>query len=213
MALLGKDWNIVAVTFERSDLFRINGNRGKGGDATKIRDNARRHSRTLYWAVFDQKGRMLEGEPGAGHESISKAVLERLVKEAPTNESIKSVVSTLQKGESKAARVWSWDNPLPGETTATAAATEEAPEQTSHYTLVVVAEDGDELETTITLTQQGGRVQGVLIAPDGSEAPLDRARLIGSELSFEFTLDPKGEAIKLKFQGQVSRDVIRGQFI
>ncbi|HVX63266.1 MAG TPA: hypothetical protein VHC19_21775, partial [Pirellulales bacterium] len=58
--LLGKDWNVLAFTFERADLYRINGNRTKGRDASKIAENAKRHARTIYWAIFNQKGKLLD---------------------------------------------------------------------------------------------------------------------------------------------------------
>ena len=59
-----KDWNVIAIIFERKDCYRVNGNRGKGGDAVKIRDGAKKHTRTIYWAVFDQNRSFLQGEPG-----------------------------------------------------------------------------------------------------------------------------------------------------
>ena len=31
-----KDWNVVAIIFERPDLYRVNGNRGRGGDASLL---------------------------------------------------------------------------------------------------------------------------------------------------------------------------------
>ncbi|MGH7139845.1 MAG: hypothetical protein ACREHD_29245, partial [Pirellulales bacterium] len=61
MALFGKDWNVLTLTYERADLLRINGNRTKGLDANKIRENVKRHARTVYWAAFDQKGKVLQG--------------------------------------------------------------------------------------------------------------------------------------------------------
>src|SRR4029078_3010118 len=57
-----KDWNVIAIIFEKHDLFRVNGNRGKGKDADAIRDGAKKHPRTMYWVVFDQKGGFLEGD-------------------------------------------------------------------------------------------------------------------------------------------------------
>ncbi len=57
----GKDWNIIAVIFERPDLYRVNGQRGRGGDATTVRDAVKKHPRTIFWGVFDQKGAYLEG--------------------------------------------------------------------------------------------------------------------------------------------------------
>ena len=62
----GKDWNVVGIIFERPDLYRVNANRGKGGQATTIRDAVKGHDRTIVWAVFDQKGGLLECQPGPG---------------------------------------------------------------------------------------------------------------------------------------------------
>ena len=73
-----KDWNIIAVIFERVDLFQVNGQRAKGGDATKARDGAKGHPRTIYCAVFDQKRAFLEGAAGAGAKAVGPDVLARL---------------------------------------------------------------------------------------------------------------------------------------
>jgi hypothetical protein len=71
MGLFGsKDWNIVAIIFERPDLYRVNGNRGRGREATTMRDAAKKHPRTIFCAVFDQKGAFLEGEAGSGATAI-----------------------------------------------------------------------------------------------------------------------------------------------
>lgn len=99
MGLFGKDWNIIAIIFEKADLYRVNGNRGKGGDATKIRDNVKGHPRTIFWAVFDQKGAFLEGQPGPGQTSIPTKCLAQLIREVHTNQSVRAVLASLEKGE------------------------------------------------------------------------------------------------------------------
>ena len=74
MGLFGKkkDWNVIAVLFETKAIYRVNGNRGKGSEAVSIRDGAAKHKRTLFWAVFDQKGAFIEGEPMiAAHDGIA----------------------------------------------------------------------------------------------------------------------------------------------
>ncbi len=105
-----KDWNVIAVIFERADLFRVNGNRGRGGDATTMRDAAKKHPRTLFWGVFDQKGAFLEGGPGPGSQSIAPPVLQQLVREVAANPSVREVLATLEAGkEDKISKplVWS----------------------------------------------------------------------------------------------------------
>jgi hypothetical protein len=99
----GKDWNLIAIIFEKRDLYRVNGNRVKGGDATKARDAAKAHPRTIFWAVFDQKRAFVEGEPGAGSNLIPDAVLQRLKRELPTNPTVMTILGMLEKGEVPAA--------------------------------------------------------------------------------------------------------------
>lgn len=95
----GKDWNIIAIIFERKDLYRVNGNRGKGSDAVKARDGAKNHPRTIYWAVFDQKRMFLEGEPGLGQSMVPESVIQKLKRELHTNPTVVQVLSVLEKGE------------------------------------------------------------------------------------------------------------------
>jgi hypothetical protein len=95
----GKDWNIIAVIFERKDLYRVNGNRGKGSDAVKARDGAKNHPRTIFWAVFDQKRMFLEGEVGLGHNMVPESVVQKLRRELHTNPTVVQVLSVLEKGE------------------------------------------------------------------------------------------------------------------
>jgi hypothetical protein len=105
----GKDWNIVGIIFEKPDLYRVNANRGKGGEATTIRDNVKNHPRTLLWAVFDQKGTLLESGEGGGVKSIPALLVQKLTREIHTNTTIRQVLSMLEKGETvKVAKAMEW---------------------------------------------------------------------------------------------------------
>ena len=48
----GKDWNVVGIIFERPDLYRVNGNRGKGSEAKTIREAVKAPSRPIFWAII-----------------------------------------------------------------------------------------------------------------------------------------------------------------
>jgi hypothetical protein len=112
MGLFGgkKDWNVIAVLFETRNMFRVNGNRGKGSAAKAIRDGAKQHDRTIFWAVFDQKGAFVEGKPGAGHKHIPRATLTKLARELPMLKTVRGVLSLLESGKTdKAAQVLDWD--------------------------------------------------------------------------------------------------------
>jgi len=105
----GKDWNVVAIIFERPDLFRVNGNRGKGGEAVKIRDAVKGHERTIFWAVFDQKGAFLEGATGQGATNVPSPVVQKLTREMATLSTVREVLAILEKGkEAKVAKPLAW---------------------------------------------------------------------------------------------------------
>ena len=94
-----KDWNVIAIMFETKAQFQVNGNRGKGSAAETMRDNVKRHPRTVFWAVFDQKGSVLEAQPGPGREIIHKDVLKRLERELPRIKAVRTVLTKLESGD------------------------------------------------------------------------------------------------------------------
>ena len=105
-----RDWNVIAVIFEKKDLYRVNGNRGRGRAATKIRDGAKHHDRTVFWAVFDQQGAFLEGEPGPGQKFVSKKMLQQLTRELPKLKTVQIILKKLESGEvDKAAKPLEWN--------------------------------------------------------------------------------------------------------
>ena len=206
MALFGKDWNVLTLTFERADLLRVNGNRTKGLDANKIRDNAKRHARTVYWAVFNQKGKVQESEAGAGAELIPKSAVEKLQKEWVKHPIVLEVLELLQKGEMKVARVYPAGDFLSA--TPEASATVERT-----YKLVVASGEGEEFESTLKLTQAVEGLLGTLISPDGDEVPIRDANMIAGKLTFDFTFGYGPDAVSLRFHGTVRRDTVRGTFV
>lgn len=105
----GKDWNVIAVIFERRDLYQVSGQRVKGGAAEKARDGAKLHPRTVYWAVFNQKGSYLEGGVGAGGTNVPSEVVKKLEKQLPTNRTILEVLKALETREAdKVAKPLVW---------------------------------------------------------------------------------------------------------
>lgn len=208
MALFGKDWNVVTLTFERADLLRINGNRTKGLDANKIRDNAKRHARTVFWAVFDQKGKVLDSAAGPGAERFPKPSVERLEKGWTSHATVKEVVDLLRGGEMKAARVYPPKDFVVEEAAAAPAA---ANDRT--YKLLIDTGEGDEFESTLRLIQSIEGLFGTLVAPDGDTVPIREANLTAGKLTFEFSIGSDEEAVTLRFSGLVRRDVVKGSFV
>jgi hypothetical protein len=120
MGLFGtkKDWNVIAIIFERKDMYQVNGNRGKGADAEKVRDGAKKHTRTILWAVFDQKGAVIESAPGPGHNRVPNATLARLERNIHTLKTVRDVLRMLESGKTeKAAKPLEWNGyPTPEST-------------------------------------------------------------------------------------------------
>lgn len=112
----GKDWNVVAIIFVRRDLYQVSGQRATGGEATKARDGAKAHPRSVYWAAFDQKGTFLEGGQGAGSLQIPGDVLKKLEKELASNRTVREVLKLLESKQSdKAAKPLAWNGYPPRE--------------------------------------------------------------------------------------------------
>ncbi len=108
-AFSSKDWNVIAVIFERKDSYRVNGNRAKGSEAVKARDGAKTHPRTIFYAVFDQKRAFVEGDFGKGYNNIPNDVADRLKRELPKNETVQGILRILEGGSlDKAAKPLVW---------------------------------------------------------------------------------------------------------
>lgn len=111
MGLFGKkkDWNVVAVLFESKGKYSVNGNRARGAAAETVRDGAKAHKRTIFWAVFDQKRSFLEGQPGPGANDVPREVLTKLMRDLPKLPTIRDVLSTLESGATdKVAKTMQW---------------------------------------------------------------------------------------------------------
>lgn len=105
----GKDWNVLAVVFERRDLYQISGQRAKGSAADKARDGAKAHPRSVYWAVFDQKGSFKSGGQGAGALQVPGDVIKKLERDLATNRTVQEVLKTLETGKTdKIAKPMVW---------------------------------------------------------------------------------------------------------
>lgn len=99
--LFGNDWNVIAIMIERYDLYKVNGQRAKGGAATKARDGAKSHPRTLCYAVFDQKGNLKESGPGPAESQVPATVTKQLEREIRTNRTVLDILKSLETKEAQ----------------------------------------------------------------------------------------------------------------
>jgi len=106
-----KDWNVIAVIFQKKDVYLVNGNRAKGSKATSTLDGAKAHDRTIYWAVFDQKRSLIESEIGPARNLVPAGAIKQLIKVLHTNPTIQQVLSELESGGDKqVAKAMEWDS-------------------------------------------------------------------------------------------------------
>ena len=102
-----KDWNVIAVLFEKKGHLQINGNRAKGANAEKVRDAVKRHSRSVFWAIFDQKRAFVEGGAGAGKEFVSLEAYQYIERNLAKAKPVAQILTMLEQGKTdKAATGW-----------------------------------------------------------------------------------------------------------
>jgi hypothetical protein len=103
----GKDWNVIGVLFEKKGHLQINGNRAKGPNAEKVRDAVKRHSRSVFWAIFDQKRAFVEGGAGAGKEFVSLEAYQYIERNLAKAKPVAQILTMLEQGKTdKAATGW-----------------------------------------------------------------------------------------------------------
>lgn len=116
MGLFGrKDWNIIAIIYERKDMYTVNGTRAKGGDADKALNGVKGHDRVIHYLVLDRKGKVLEDGAGRNKLAIAAETYEQLKKDLLRNFTVREVLDVLDTGSTnRVAKQMIWSGyPLP----------------------------------------------------------------------------------------------------
>jgi hypothetical protein len=110
--LFGKkvDSNIVVITWEGPNRFRLNGNRKKGKEAGVAKKGAAGHERTVCWIEFSQGGMRLDQGKGPAAAKVGDGEVDRMLRELPLNSVCKEMLRELEGGQDKAARILSWED-------------------------------------------------------------------------------------------------------
>jgi hypothetical protein len=77
------------------------------------------------------------------------------------------------------------------------------------WKLKVATKDGSTFEPTLKLVQTGGAVSGTYTGEQG-DTPLTDALVLGDEFTFEVTRQKDGKVYKLRYQGKVNGDTLKG---
>jgi hypothetical protein len=71
---------------------------------------------------------------------------------------------------------------------------------------------GDQaVELTLKLKQDGDKLTGTFIGPDGKETAIEDGKVKDGELSFKVTRERDGNKFIIKYTGKVSGDAIKGK--
>ena len=70
---------------------------------------------------------------------------------------------------------------------------------------------GQSREATLRLKLQGDKLTGAILARDGKELAIEDASYKDGEVSFSVTRERDGQKFKIKYQGKVSGDELKGK--
>lgn len=71
--------------------------------------------------------------------------------------------------------------------------------------------DGQTIESTFKLKQDGDKLSGIVIGRNGNETPMDEVKLTGDQLSFKLTRERNGEKVTTKVVATLSGDNLKGK--
>jgi hypothetical protein len=78
------------------------------------------------------------------------------------------------------------------------------------WNLVVNTDDGASLESSLTITEENGKLVGKFVGQDGSEGEVDEITASGKEVKAKVTLDFGGTELVAEFTGEIDGDDITG---
>ena len=78
------------------------------------------------------------------------------------------------------------------------------------WTFTVVTDDGQELVSTIAISEEDGELVGAFTAQDGTKGKVEEIAVEGTHLSTSVALELDGAPLKAKFKGDVDGDSIKG---
>jgi hypothetical protein len=70
---------------------------------------------------------------------------------------------------------------------------------------------GQSREATLRLKLQGDKLTGAVLGRDGKEIAIEDASYKDGEVSFNVTREREGQKFKMKYQGKVSGDELKGK--
>ena len=72
-------------------------------------------------------------------------------------------------------------------------------------------QDGQTIESTLKLKQEGNKLSGVVIGRNGNETPMDEITLTGDQLAIKLIRERNGEKVTTKVAARVTADNLKGK--
>jgi len=72
-------------------------------------------------------------------------------------------------------------------------------------------QNGQTIESTLKIKQDGDKLSGVVIGRNGNERPLDEITLTGDQFSLKFTRERNGEKVTIKVAAKLAGDELKGK--
>ncbi|HEY7329518.1 MAG TPA: hypothetical protein VH592_17905 [Gemmataceae bacterium] len=71
--------------------------------------------------------------------------------------------------------------------------------------------NGDTIETTYKLKQEGEKLTGTVKRGDGPERKIDEGKVKDGKVSFQYEVERDGNKFTVKYEGELSGDAIKGK--
>jgi hypothetical protein len=87
----------------------------------------------------------------------------------------------------------------------------DAPSATGTWKSSFTNQNGDKIETTYKLKQDGDKLTGTVTGRDGKEVMIENGKVTDGEVSFDVTREFQGQKIEIHYKGKVTADAITGK--
>lgn len=88
--------------------------------------------------------------------------------------------------------------------------TAQASSATGTWNAALILSDGNRIEGTLKLKQDGDRLTGAAIRNE-NETPIEDGKIVGDEITFKVTRERDGRKVTAKYKGKITGDTLKGK--
>ena len=86
----------------------------------------------------------------------------------------------------------------------------QAAEVTGTWNTALILSDGNRIEGTLKLKQDGDKLTGAAVRNE-NETPIQDGKIVGDEITFKVTRDRDGRKVTAKYKGKITGDTVKGK--